>query len=67
MEGRKKETEKKRKLTSVGIVVIILLRARLGLLEVLVFDFNELHHFSCCGFACVCVFLCGCGWRRDGD
>ena len=41
--------------TSVGKVLVVLLRAGLALLEVLVLDFDKLYHFGGCVFVCVCV------------
>jgi hypothetical protein len=41
--------------TGVGKVLVVLLRAGLALLEVLVLDFDKLHHFGGCVCVCVCV------------
>ncbi len=38
--------------TSVGKVLVVLLRARLGLLEVLVLDLDKLDHFGGCVGVC---------------
>ena len=44
--------------TSVGKVLVVLLRPRLGLLEVLVLDLDKLDHFGECVVVCV--------WKAKG-
>ncbi len=48
--------------TSVGKVLVVLLRARLGLLEVLVLDLYKLDHFGRCVGVCVEIEGCWVAW-----